>query len=73
MRIWCNVSFLGFSCASFRDGYRESAAYSDEGKVGVKGVEHAECPFLIRYRSVTTHLALEADCEADEATDEELL
>lgn len=38
-----------------------SGAYSDECQDGVKGVEHAECSFLVRRGGVTLHLSLEAD------------
>lgn len=32
-----------------------------------------QCTALVRQGSITLHLALEPDCEADEAADEELL
>lgn len=55
------------------DSYGKDDAYSDESQDGIKDVEHAECSSLVRHGSLTLHLTLEADCEADEATDEELL
>lgn len=48
-------------------------AYGDECQDGVKDVEHAQCSFLIRGGSVTLHLLLETDGQANEAADEELL
>ena len=48
-------------------------AYSDECQDSIEDVEHAECSSLVRHGSVTSHLTLETNCQADEATDEKLL
>ena len=53
--------------------YNVKDPYSDECEDGIEDVEHAKCSSLVRRRSVKFHLALTADCEADEAKDEELL